>query len=145
MNRMVRGSDGRMWSVRSNLEWSNPIAADEFDHDVSGGSAPGFLMGGILLFLAALLVIWRPSTVVVPGWLILALLLVALFFPARWLIRRPWTVIAETAGDEEERGPERWVGVVRGMYSARQEAGRVARNIEVYSEPDMNGPLQPVE
>ena len=144
MNRVVRGSDGRMWTVRSGLEWSNPIAADEFEHDVTGGSMPSVVMGAVLLFLATLLVLWTPDAVSVPVWLLIILLLVVLFFPARWLLRRPWTVIAETPGDEENP-PERWVGVVRGFVTVRQEGGRVARNIEVYAEPDMNGPLQPVE
>lgn len=144
MNRVVRGSDGRMWTVRSGLEWSNPIAGEEFEHDVTGGPAPGVVMGGVLLFLALLLVLWTPPAVRIPLWLILALVLVGLFFPARWLLRRPWTVIAETPGDEDQQ-PERWVGVVRGFLNVRKEGARVARNIEVYAEPDMNGPLQPVE
>ncbi len=145
MNRVVRGSDGRVWNVRSNLEWSNPIAADEFEHDINGGAAPGVIVGGALLFLVVLFVVWTPSEVIIPAWLVLLLVLVALFFPVRWLLHRPWTVVAETPGDEEEHPPERWVGVVRGVLNVRQEAARVARNIEVYAEPDMNGPLQPVE
>jgi len=144
MNRVVRGSDGRMWTVRSSLEWSNPIAGEEFEHDVTGGPAPAIVMGGVLAVLVLVLVFWTPSAVVVPDWLLLALLLVALFFPARWLVRRPWSIVAETPGDDE-KPPERWVGVVRGFVAVRQESARVARNIEVYAEPDMNGPLQPVE
>jgi hypothetical protein len=145
MNRVVRGSDGRMWNVRSNLEWSNPLALDEFEHDVNGGSRPGIMMGSVLLFLAVVLVVWTPSEVVVPGAVILLLVLGALFFPARWLLRRPWTVVAETPGDQDDQPPERWVGVVRGVMTARQEVARAARNIEDYAEPDMNGQLQPVE
>ena len=144
MNRVVRGSDGRMWTVRTNLEWSNPIAGEDFEHDVTGGPAPAVVMGGILAVLALILVFWTPSAVVIPDWLLLALVLVALFFPVRWLVRRPWTVVAETPGDDE-KAPERWVGVVRGFVTVRQEAAGVARNIEVYAEPNMNGPLQPVE
>lgn len=144
MNRVVRGSDGRMWTVRSGMEWSNPIAGEDFEHDVSGGPTPAIVMGAVLVALALTLVLWTPSAVVIPSWLILALVLVALFFPARWVIRRPWTIVAETPGDDE-KPPERWVGVVRGFISVRQEGARVARNIEVYAEPDMNGPLQPVE
>lgn len=145
MNRVVRGSDGRMWQVKANIEWSNPIAADEFEHEVSGGSAPGIVMGGILLFLVVLFIAWTPSEVIVPIWVVLALVAAVLFFPVRWLLRRPWTVIAETPGDSDEHPPERWVGVVRGAFHVRGEAARVARNIEVYAEPDVNGPLQPVE
>lgn len=144
MNRVVRGSDGRMWNVRTNLEWSNPIDVDEWEHDVSGGPAPGVAMGAILLFLFVAFVAWTPPSVYIPIWLVLALAVVVLFFPVRWLLRRPWTVLAETPGDQDEHPPERWVGVVRGFVTTRQESARVARNIEVYSEPDMNGPLQPV-
>lgn len=144
MNRVVRGSDGRMWTVRSGMEWSNPIAGEDFEHEVTGGPAPAVVMGTFLVALALVLVFWTPTAVVIPSWLILALVLVALFFPARWIARRPWTVVAETPGDDE-KPPERWVGVVRGFVSVRQEGARVARNIEVYAEPDMNGPLQPVE
>jgi hypothetical protein len=145
MNRVVRGSDGRMWNVRSSLEWSNPIAAEEFEHDVSGGPAPGIVMGAILILLTVIFIAWTPAGVYVPSLLIVALVAVILFFPVRWFLHRPWTIIAETPGDQDENPPERWVGVVRGAFNVRQEAARVARNIEVYAEPDMNGPLQPVE
>jgi hypothetical protein len=83
--------------------------------------------------------------VVVPGWLILALVLLFLFFPARWALRRPWTIVAETPGDLDEHPPERWVGTVRGVFNVRQETSKVARNIEVYSLPNVDGPLQPVD
>lgn len=145
MNRVVRGSDGRMWNVRSNMEWSHPLGEDEFEHDMNGGPRPGLIMGAVLVVLAVTLVVWTPPAVYVPSWLIAIIVVVVAFFPARWLVRRPWTVVAETPGDQEEQPPERWVGVVRGARAARQEAGRVARNIEVYAEPDVNGPLQPVD
>lgn len=145
MNRVVRGSDGRMWNIRSTMEWSNPLGGDEFEHDVSGGPRPGLMMGGVLVILAVTLVVWTPPAVAVPGWLIAIIVLVVMFFPARWLARRPWTVVAETPGDQEEQPPEQWVGVIRGAMTARQVAGRVARNIEVYAQPDANGPLEPVE
>lgn len=145
MNRAVRGSDGRTWTLRTNLEWSNPIDIDEWEHDVSGGRAPGIAMGSIVLFMIITFAVWTPDSVYIPAWLLLGLAVLVMFFPVRWLVRRPWTIVAETPGDTEENPPERWVGVVRGTVSTRQEAGRVARNIEVYAEPDMNGPLQPVE
>ncbi|GAA2819442.1 DUF983 domain-containing protein [Saccharopolyspora taberi] len=145
MNRVVRGSDGRMWTVSTNVEWSNPIAADEFEHDVNGGPLSGIIMGAILLFLAVVFVVWTPDEVIVPPWLVLALVVAALFFPVRWMLRRPWTIRAETPGDHDEHPPETWIGVVRGGVTARQEAANVARQIELYAEPDMNGNLQPVE
>lgn len=145
MNRAVRGSDGRKWNLRTSIEWSDPLMVDEWEHDVSGGRSPGVVMGTVVLVLVVAFLVWTPSEVLIPSWLVLTLLLLVLFFPVRWLLRRPWSIIAETPGDTEEHPPERWVGVVRGTLTARQEGARVARNIEVYAEPDMNGPLQPVE
>lgn len=145
MNRVVRGADGRMWNIHTNLEWSNPITVGEFEHDVSGGAGPSVLMGGVVMLYMAIFILWTPSGVIVPAWLLVALVLVVLFFPGRWLWRRPWTVIAETPGDQDERPPERWVGVIRGVLHVRQETTQLSKDIEVYSEPDVNGPLQPVE
>jgi len=145
MNRVVRGSDGREWSIEAHLEWTNPLAPDEFEHDINGGSVPPILMGAILLFLVVLFAVWTPPGVAVPFWLIFGLLALVLFFPARWMLRRPWQVSATTPGDEDEHPPEQWTGSVRGFVNVRQEAARVARQIELYAEPDMNGELQPVE
>ncbi|SHE65981.1 DUF983 domain-containing protein [Streptoalloteichus hindustanus] len=147
MTRLVRGADGRMWTVRTRMEWSNPATADDFEHDVSGGQAPGVIMAVLLGLLVVALVWWTPASVMVPAWLILALTLVVGFFPARWALRRPWTVVAETPGNLEDRPAERWVGQVRGVLRVRQEVSRIARNIEVFATPDRDGvgPLQPVE
>ncbi|SDK28036.1 hypothetical protein SAMN04487820_106116 [Actinopolyspora mzabensis] len=145
MNRAVRGSDGRRWTLKTNIEWSDPLQVDEWELDVSGGRSPGVVMGTIVFVMIAAFLLWTPTAVIVPIWVVLALLVLILFFPVRWLVRRPWTVIADTPGDTDEHPPERWVGVVRGALTARQESARVARNIELYAEPDMNGALQPVE
>ena len=82
---------------------------------------------------------------VVPAWLLLILLLALLFFPVRWLMRRPWRLVANTPGSQEEQIAERWVGTVRGMYNIRTAAAKVARDIEVYSMPNSEGPLHPVD
>jgi hypothetical protein len=145
MTRLVRGADGRMWTVRGRMSWANMDGADDFEHDVAGGHGPGIGMIAILVILTVVLLVWRPTGVVVPGWLILALVLLFLFFPARWALRRPWTIVAETPGDLDEHPPERWVGTVRGVFNVRQETSKVARNIEVYSLPNVDGPLQPVD
>ncbi|MEU6132578.1 DUF1656 domain-containing protein [Saccharopolyspora sp. NPDC047091] len=145
MNRVVRGSDGRLWNVRSSLEWSNPIAGDDFEHDVNGGAGPAILMFGVLAVLILTFILWTPEGVYVPIWVILLLVAAVLFFPVRWLMHRPWTIIAETPGDEDEHQPERWVGVQRGFFNTRQETAKIARQIELYAEPDMNGSLQPTE
>ncbi|GAA1330579.1 DUF983 domain-containing protein [Saccharothrix algeriensis] len=144
MTRLVRGADGRMWTVRSQIEWRNPSADADFEHDVSGGQGPGVLMLAIVIAMAVILVAWTPEQVVVPGWLIIALVLVFLFFPARWAVRRPWLVAAESK-KTDELPPERWVGSVRGFLTVRNEVANVARKIEMYSLPDLDGPLQPVD
>ncbi|GGP37775.1 DUF983 domain-containing protein [Saccharothrix coeruleofusca] len=145
MTRLVRGADGRMWTVRSQVEWRNPAADADFEHDVSGGQGPGVLMLAVVIALAVVLVAWKPADVVVPGWLILALLLMFLFFPARWALRRPWLVVAESKATGDDLPPERWVGYVRGVLTVRNEVRTIARKIEMYSLPDIEGPLQPVD
>lgn len=146
MNRPVRGADGREWTLRSELEWRKPATVDDFEHDVAGGYVSAGIMVGILVILSAVLVLWRPDDVFVPGWVLLLLLLLALFFPTRWVLRRPWKVVAETDGDaRRDRPSERWVGTVRGIFSVRGELARIRRSIERESLPDFNGPLHPVE
>ncbi|MEU5691034.1 DUF983 domain-containing protein [Actinosynnema sp. NPDC020468] len=144
MTRLVRGADGRMWTVRSQIEWRNPAADADFEHDVSGGHGPGVLMLAIVVALGVILIAWTPESVIVPAWLVVALLLLFLFFPARWALRRPWVVAAESK-KTDELPPERWVGRIRGIMTVRNEVSTVARKIEMYSLPDLDGPLTPVD
>jgi hypothetical protein len=144
MNRLVLGADGREWIVRSQMEWRPPATAADFEHDVADSYGPGIAMLFVTLGLAAVLIAWMPSDVVVPSWVVLALVLVVLFFPLRWILRRPWTVVAETEGDLE-RPSERWVGTIRGMFVVRGQVIRIAKTIQRHSLPDFDGPLHPVE
>jgi hypothetical protein len=75
---------------------------------------------------------------------VLLVLLLILFFPTRWALRRPWTVVAETGDNGENEPVERWVGIVRGVFTVRQQVNRVAKNIAIDSVPGIEGPLQPV-
>lgn len=145
MTRVVRGADGRMWTVRSRVEWSEPATEEEFEHDVSGGRVGAMFMVIALFVLVITFVVSRPDSVVFPGWLALAFALLVLFFPARWLVRRPWTLVAETPG-AAMLPAERWVGSVRGYFSARHETSRAGRHLREYAVPDRDGdgPLQPV-
>jgi hypothetical protein len=146
MNRRVLGKDDRTWVVRADMEWRQPATADDFDHDVAGTYGPGIAMVGITVVLAFVLVVWTPARVIVPAWVILALVLIVLFFPLRWILRRPWTVVAETEGDiAGDRPAERWVGKVRGMFNVRGEVVKIAKTIQKHSLPDFDGPLHPVE
>ena len=145
MTRLVRGADGRMWTVRSRMTWRDAGLADDFEYDLAGDNAPIFAMGAVVLVMVIVLVAWTPQGVIVPPWLVLAIALVFLFFPVRWLLRRPWVVVAETPGDLDEHPPERWVGTLRGIFNVRQGVAREARFIQVYSVPDTDGPLNPMD
>ncbi|WP_020668962.1 hypothetical protein [Amycolatopsis nigrescens] len=146
MNRLVQGDDGREWVVRAQMEWRPPATADDFEHDVAGSYAPGIAMLCVAVVLAVVLLIWMPDGLVVPTWVPLSLLLLALFFPLRWILRRPWTVVAETDGDPAgDRPSERWVGTVRGLFAVRGEMNKVAKTIQRHALPDFEGPLHPVE
>jgi hypothetical protein len=143
--RQVRGADGRLWTLRGQLEWSQPATIDDFEHDVASGYTPGVVMLVMLGVLVVALVAWRPAGVVVPAWFILLLLIVLVFFPIRWAVRRPWRLVANTPGSQQEQVAERWVGTVRGMFNVRNATAKVARDIEVYSMPNSDGPLHPVD
>lgn len=146
MNRLVTGADGREWTLRSQLEWRAPVTADDFEHDVAGGYVAAALMLLVLGIFAVTLLLWMPEGVLMPNWVVLGLVLIALYFPTRWVLRRPWKVVAETNGDPGGKAPaERWVGTVRGMFAVRRELGRIKQSIEREALPDFDGPLRPVE
>ncbi|SFW51955.1 DUF983 domain-containing protein [Amycolatopsis australiensis] len=146
MNRLVRGEDGRDWVVRAQMEWRAPATADDFEHDVAGSYGPGIAMVVVTALLAVILIVWTPDQVNIPAWVLLALLLIVLFFPLRWILRRPWTVVAETEGDATgDRPSERWVGTIRGMFRVQGEVKQISKTIQRHSLPDFDGPLHPVE
>lgn len=149
MERTVRGRDDRVWTLRSQMEWRSPATADDFEHDVSVGNASAFVLLALILVLAIALVSTIPEDVVAPWsgrmlWLGLLIVLAILFFPARWALRRPWTVVAETGDNGEGEPTERWTGTVRGVLTARQQIRSVAKSIQLDSQPGIEGPLQPV-
>jgi hypothetical protein len=145
MTRLVRGADGRMWTLRGQLEWTHPATVDDFEHDVASGYTSGIVMLVMLIALVVALVLWTPAGVVIPSWLLVVLLIILAFFPFRWAVRRPWRIVANTAGNQEDQAAERWVGTVRGMLNIRTATAKVARDIEVYSMPNVEGPLHPVD
>lgn len=145
MTRVVVAADGREWVLRSRMTWRSPATSDDFEHDVAGGYTPIVVMAVVLFLLVIVFIAWTPDAVVVPAWLVLLLILALAVLPARWALRRPWDLVAETEEDPDGRPPERWVGVVRGPLAVRSEARRVRNSIETSSLPDVDGALQPMD
>jgi hypothetical protein len=142
--RTVNGVDGRTWSVRRNIEWSLPATGDDFEHDVDGGRGAAFLILSSLFVFWLILVVWAPAQVHIPWWLWVLGIAIALFFPVRWLLRRPWTIVAETTGSYDLPA-ERWTGMVRGGSKAKEELRIVIRRLRSQGTPGhADSPLQPV-
>ncbi len=143
-SKVVTGSDGRTWTVRRRLDWTMPATGDEFEHDVDGGRTAALVILSTLILFYVALFMWMPTEVHVPWWIVLAGIVVVSFFPIRWALRRPWTLVAQTPGGYD-LDPEHWVGTVRGVSKAREETRIVIRSIRTRASPAYaDGPLQPV-
>ena len=91
-----------------------------------------------------ILLVWSPAQVHIPWELWLVGLLILAFFPIRWWLRRPWTVVAETTGSYDLPA-ERWTGLVRGGAKAKEELRIVVRRLRTQGTPaHADSPLQPV-
>lgn len=145
-SKTVIGVDSREWSVRRNIEWSMPATGDDFEHDVDGGRGATVLILSALFVFWLIVIVWTPAQVHVPWFLWLLALGIVAFFPVRWYLRRPWTVVAETAGSYSNDLPaERWTGLVRGGSKANEELRIVVRRLRTQGTPGhADSPLQPV-
>jgi hypothetical protein len=144
--RTVAGADGRTWSVRRNIEWRTPATGDEFEHDVDGGRGAVFLiLSALVLFWVALVgVLYVPSLAHIPWYLWLVAFAIAAFFQVRWVLRRPWTLVAETSGGYDLPA-EHWTGMVRGRGRAQEEMRVVVRSLRTRATPGhADSPLHPV-
>jgi hypothetical protein len=144
--RTVTDVHKRTWMVRRNIEWSVPATGDDFEHDVDGGRAAAVLiLSGLFLFWV-ILIVWTPPLVHIPFLVWVVAAAIVLFFPFRWWVRRPWTLVAETAGSYDQAQPtERWIGLVRGRGKAREEMRIAMRRLETQGTPGhADSPLQPV-
>lgn len=142
MIREVRAADGRIWTVHREINWSNPPKAHEFEHDIAAGYFAGITMLGIIVLMVLTIVFWTPPGVVIPAWLIVAVIALLMVLPLHWALVRPWTIVASTY-QPIESGGEEWVGTVRGPMRSRREALRVAQHLEEHAVPDDGrGPLQ---
>lgn len=145
-SKTVAGADGRSWQVRCNIEWTTPAVGDDFEHDVDGGRAAAVMILSALFLFWVILLVWKPAQVDVPFYLWFIAATVVLFFPVRWYLRRPWTIVAETEGSYETDLPaEHWSGMVRGRSRAKEELRVVARSLRTRATPGhADSPLQPV-
>ena len=147
--KIVRAADGRQWMVRQQLEWTDPVADDDFEHDMEGGRFASIgivaLMGLLWVALATWAMTDSEDVIRTPWWIIAVLIGVAVFFPIRWVLRRPRTLVAETPGGSDGSAPERWVGWVRGTTAARDEMNHTIRSLVTRATPAYaDSPLQPV-
>ena len=142
MIREVRAPDGRIWTVRREINWSRPPRLQEFDHDIAAGKVAGLAILGLIVFMVLGIFYWTPAGVVLPWWLILTFVVVLLLIPLQWALARPWTIVAAT--HQPLPSGEEWSGTVRGMRASAYEAKRVARHLVENAVPDDGrGPLQP--
>jgi hypothetical protein len=142
--RTVAGADGRTWVVRRNIEWRPPATGDEFEHDVDGGRGAVLLILSSLFLFWVVLFLWAPSKVHVPWYLWLVAIIVLAFFPIRWILRRPWTLVAETSGGYDLPA-EHWSGMVRGRTRAIEETRVLVRSLRTRATPGhADSPLHPV-
>jgi hypothetical protein len=136
----VTGTDRRVWHVSRHIMLRMPASADEheFEHDVEGGRiGMGVIMVLLVMFLVALLT-WKGAgdlPIHLPPWLKAIMVLILLFFPVRWLLRRPWKLVAHTNGGrdpvrQEMLAKETWEGTVRGFNKARDECALVINTIK---------------
>lgn len=135
----------REWSLRRSIEWSPPYNENEqFEHDIDGGrGAVAFVLSSLLLLWVAFL-LWIPGTVHFPWFYWLAVVVIAGFFPVRWVLRRQWKLVAETVGGYDEPA-EKWTGLVRGWTRASEEMRIIKRRLETQGTPGhADSPLQPV-
>jgi hypothetical protein len=111
---------------------------------VDGGRGAAVLILSSLLFLWVVFFVWLPGSVHFPWFYWLMVAVIVGFFPARWLLRRQWKVVAETVGAYDQPA-ERWQGLVRGWTRSKEEMRIVKRRLETQGTPGhADSPLQPM-
>ncbi len=136
----VKGTDGRVWEVRRHMMWRVQGTTEdlEFEHDVEGGRIGQWVVVLLLLLFFGGLLSWNLGDdllIQIPSYLKIIFIGIVLFFPVRWLLRRPWKLVAETRGGfdpvrNEMMPKEAWEGTVRGFSKARDECGLIINTIK---------------
>jgi hypothetical protein len=136
--------NGRTWQVQRSVEWSRPATGDDFEHDVDGGRGAAVLVLSALIVFWLILLVWSPNEMHVPTLLWFFFVLIVVFFPIRWWLRRQWTIVAETPGGYDTKA-EKWTGLVRGSTKAKEEMRIVVRRLRTQGTPaHADSPLQPI-
>lgn len=130
MTRVVQGDDGRRWTVQSRINWSQPAAEEQFEHDMATGYVSGIAILGVIVALVLFVLFWTPAAVFVPSWLVLLFLLLLLLPLLQWALRRPWTIVAKTLSEPVDTAAEHWVGTAPGMVAARQETRLIVQRLK---------------
>lgn len=144
--RPVTGVDGREWLVSMKIMWSD--RSEHFEHEKEGGrrAVIGIIVVLGLLWFALIAWKFQVEAVSVPWWIVVILLGVAGFFPARWALRRPRRLMVEGGRwpDDDSGGGEAWSGYVRGRTEARAEYKQAIKTLQRRGTPARaNSPLQP--
>jgi hypothetical protein len=136
--------DGRDWTVTSHTDYQQPALGDTFEHDVSSNSGALWIMLPLAAFWSIAIYLWVITHPIVPWFFWLAAVVITGFFPLRWWLRRPRSIVAETLGNVD-LSAERWVGNVRGVSKRREEVRIVVRRLRTQGTPGhADSPLQPV-
>lgn len=147
--KQVSGVDGREWLVSLKIIWVENT--EKFEHEKEGGRNAVIGMIIVLGFLWFALIAWAVQmqpVVSVPWWMWCLLIGLALFFPGRWVIRRPRRLLVEGGrwpdDDEDDAMGETWSGYVRGRTEARAELNHAIKTLKRRGTPARaNSPLQP--
>lgn len=136
VGRRIVGADGRKWRVyRRWLPWQprrrgrfgealDALRAPDLGFEFLDG--PGGVVVSILVFVAFVLVVVFVLPVVLTALeILLVFVLLPLFVVARLVLRKPWIVVARTAGPP----PEERTVAVRGLRASGSEIDRIVQQI----------------
>jgi len=128
----------RTWHVRDGIEWGARRRAD----DAVGGRGTARVVS-VAAAVVVLLSGWRYVSLIPGPVLGSTLLVVAVLLVVRWLLRRPWSIVAETPGTYDNEA-ERWRGVVYGYVGRGEEVRRTIRELRLTGIPS-SGALHRVD
>ncbi len=146
--KVVTGVDGREWIVSLKIMWTDK--SEGFEHEKEGGRRAVIAIVVVLGLLVFAQVAWafQVPAVETPFWVLLILAALVLFFPVRWVLRRPRRLRVEGGrwpdDEDDESRAEEWSGFVRGRTEARAEFKQAIRTLQKRGTPARaNSPLQP--